>query len=94
MGLKRGDIAVLSLDPYFVGSDKDYDEAQWAARNWDQMMQQRRKPIHLRGFHYYLQSRRTPKPDDTIYADQDPAKDWQFLLRAAQVARYLALRVG
>jgi len=41
MGLKRGDIAVLSLDPYFVGSEKDYDEAQWAARNRERMMQEK-----------------------------------------------------
>lgn len=92
IGLNKGDMNVLSRDPFFVGTDKDYEEARWAAGLWDQMMAGRRTPIHLRGFHYWVQSRAVEKPDGTgKYAYKDPAKDWGLLLRAAQMARYLGI---
>ena len=102
MGLKRGDINVLSIDPYFVGSPKDYTDAKWAADLWDRMMAKRQKQLHLRGFHYWIQSQGMPKPDGVLYAygdpktskeeqDKAPGKDWGYLLHCAQVARYLGI---
>ena len=91
MGLKRGQMNVLSIDPYFVGSPKDYNEARWAADLWDRMMARRKKPLHLRGFHYWVQSQGIPKPDGVKYAYIDPSKDWGYLLRCAQMARYLGI---
>lgn len=102
MGLKAGDIRVLSIDPYFVGSLKDYEDAKWAANLWDRMMAARRKPLHLRGFHYWVLSQIIKMPNGLIYAqgdpkakaeerDKAPMKDWMFLLHCAQVARYLGI---
>ena len=91
MGLKKGEMNVLATDPFFVGSPKDYEDAQWAAKHWDMMMSKRKKPIHLRGFHYWMQSNRIVKPDGNKYTEPDPAKDWGYLLRAAQMARYLGI---
>ena len=91
MGLSKADAKVLSTDPFFVGSPRDYEDAEWAARLWDTMMAQRRKPIHLRGFHYWVQSRHEVKPNGELYAQKDAHKDWQWLLHAAQMARYLGI---
>ena len=89
--ISASDVKILSTDPFFVGSDTDYANAQWAANLWDKMMARRKKPLHLRGFHYWVQSQGIAKPDGVKYAHVDPAKDWTFLLKAAQLARYLGL---
>jgi hypothetical protein len=114
-----GQIKVLSTDPYFVGTDRDYEDAQWVADLWDRMMMKRRKPLHLRGFHYWVMSQRIKKPNGYLYGDgkgyfipkkiknevikdsngktvmieapADPMKDWQYILGACQVARYLGI---
>lgn len=93
MGLKSMDIRVLSTDPYFVGTEKDYQDARWVADLWDnKMMPKRRKPLHIRGFHYWVQSQGIAKPNGTEkYAYVDPAKDWSYLLYCMQVARYLGI---
>ncbi len=52
-------------------------------------MAKRRKPLHLRGFHYWVMSNRVRKPDGNFYTEPDPVKDWTYLLHSAQVARYL-----
>ncbi len=102
MGLNKGDIKVLSTDPFLVGSDKDYVDARWAAGLWDRMMASRRKQLHLRGFHYWVQSQGIQKPDGVKYAhgdpktskeeqDKAPAKDWTYLLKSSQLARYLGI---
>ena len=91
IGVKTGDLRVLSTDPYFVGSPKDYQDAKWAADLWEKMMSKRRKPLHLRGFHYWVQSQGIEKPDGVKYAYVDPAKDWSYLLHCAQIARYLGI---
>ncbi len=91
LGYGVGELKVLSTDPYFVGTDKDYTDAKWAANLWDTMMAKRRKPLHLRGFHYWVMSNRVRKPDGNFYTEPDPVKDWGFLLHAAQVARYLGI---
>ena len=89
-GYSRNDLKVLSTDPYLVGSsESETRNAEWVGKKWDEMMAQRKKQMHLRGFHYWLMSKRVRKPDKTIYADKDSAKDWHWLLRGAQVARYL-----
>ncbi len=92
-GLNTTELKVLSRDPFFVGSPKDYEEAKWAAGLWDRMMSKRKKPLHLRGFHYWIMSQSILKPGNgEKYAHgADPAKDWLFLLRAAQMARYLGI---
>jgi len=91
-GLNTTEMKVLSRDPFFVGSDKEYVEARWAAGLWDRMMSSRRKALHLRGFHYWIMSQGINKPDGGKYAHgADPAKDWSFLLRASQMARYLGI---
>ena len=91
-GLKGGDLRVLSTDPFFVGSERDYVDAKWAAPLWEKMMARRRKPLHLRGFHYWIQSQGIPKPDGEKYAHgADPARDWGYLLHCAQIARYLGI---
>jgi len=90
MGLKGQEAKILSTDPFLVGSETDYINAHWVASLWDRMMNTRRKPMHFRGFHYWVQSQAVKKPDGTIYAQgADPAKDWTFLLHSAQLARYL-----
>ena len=91
MGLKRGELNVLSTDPFLVGSPKDYEDATWAAGLWDRMMAKRKKPLHLRGFHYWVMSSRVKKPDGNYYTEPDPAKDWGYLLRCSQLARYLGI---
>ena len=102
LGLKGADIRALSIDPFFVGSRKDYEDAQWAADLWDRMMSKRGKPLHLRGFHYWIQSQGIVKPDGFKYTqpnprdsqeeqDKAPGKDWIYLLHCAQVARYLGI---
>ena len=83
------DAKVLSTDPFFVGSDNEYEMAEWVARQWDRMMASRGSPIHLRGFHYWLQSTHTEWPSGEEYASVDPAADWSTLLWCAQMARYL-----
>lgn len=90
-GLNKSDMNILSRDPFFVGTDKECTEAKWAAALWDKMMASRRKALHLRGFHYWVQSQGIAKPDGNLYAHKDPAKDWGFLLKATQVARYLGI---
>jgi len=90
-GLSGGELRVLSVDPYFVGTSKDYEDAKWAADLWDRMMAKRRKPLHLRGFHYWIMSNRVKKPDGNYYTQPDPVKDWTYLLHCAQVARYLGI---
>jgi len=91
LGLKPNELRVLSTDPYFVGTEKDYTDAQWAADLWDKMMAKRKKQLHLRGFHYWCMASRVKKPDGNFYTEPDPVKDWGFLLHAAQVARYLGI---
>lgn len=92
LGYKQGDMKVLSTDPYFVGSPKDYTDGKWVADLWDRMMASRRKPLHLRGFHYWIQSQGIQKPDGQKYAHgADPGKDWTYLLHSAQIARYLGI---
>ena len=90
-GLKGADIRVLSIDPFLVGSPKDYEDAKWAAELWDRMMSKRKKPLHLRGFHYWVMSKRIRKSDGNYYTEPDPIKDWAYLLHCAQVARYLEI---
>ena len=90
-GLSTKDLKVLTTDPYLVGTEGEYRDAQWAAGLWDQMMASRQKALHIRGFHYWVQSRRVKKPNGKIYGD-DPIKDWRWLMKACQIARYL--RVG
>lgn len=90
-GLGLTKARVISTDPFLVGTDKDFTDARWVAKLWDQMMAQRKKPIHLRGFHYWCQSRGVKKPDGTKYGHKDAAKDWQYVLRSAQIARYLGI---
>jgi len=91
MGYGSRDMRVLSTDPYFVGSAKDYTDAEWVAKLWDKMMASRKKPLHLRGFHYWIQSQGIKKPDGQLYAHKDPTKDWGYLLHSAQIARYLGI---
>lgn len=91
LGISGTQAKVLSTDPFFVGTEKDFTDANWVAKLWDSMMLKRKKPIHLRGFHYWVQSQHTLKPDGTKYAQVDAKKDWQYLLRCAQVARYLGI---
>lgn len=101
-GIPRSELNVLSQDPFFVGSKRDYDDAKWAADLWDRMMAKRRKPLHLRGFHYWIQSQGIAKPNGILYThgdpntskeeqDKAPGKDWGFLLKAAKMARYLGI---
>jgi len=91
-GLKPGDLKVLSTDPFFVGSVRDYTDARWVAALWDKMMLKRRKALHLRGFHYWIQSQGIAKPNGEKYAHgANPAKDWGYLLHCAQMARYLGI---
>lgn len=90
-GILRSELNVLSQDPFFVGSKRNYDDAKWAAALWDRMMASRKKALHLRGFHYWIQSQGIPKPDGEKYAHVDPGKDWGFLLGAAKMARYLGI---
>lgn len=91
MGITTIEARVLSTDPYFVGTDKDVRDAEWAAALWNRMMETRKKPLHLRGFHYWVQSQGIVKPDGVKYAYEDPAKDWAYLLHCAQIARYLGI---
>jgi len=93
-GITLGDAKVLGEDPFFTGTDEEYRYAEWAAAAWDTMMEQRRSPIHLRGFHYWLQSMHYQWPagkvfSDLPYAQTDPFEEWTWLLWAAKVARYL-----
>ena len=99
LGLKGKDIRVLSTDPYFVGSPDDYQDAKWAASLWDKMMAARRKPLHLRGFHYWIQSQGIFKPKSSLskkdiqagkslekYAQgADPAEMMKRALRSAPI---------
>lgn len=89
-GYSSKDLKILTTDPYFVGTEGEYRDAQWAAALWDEMMSGRQKPLHIRGFHYWVQSRRVSKPNNGIYGD-DPIKDWRWLQKACQVARYLGV---
>jgi len=91
MGIGLTDAKVLSIDPYFVGNDKEIEAAKWAAGLWDRVMAKRKKALHLRGFHYAVMSLGINKPDGKKYAHEDPAKDWSFLLYACQMARYLGV---
>lgn len=90
-GLTKGQITVLTTDPYFVGNERETEMAQWAAPLWDRMMSKRKKPLHLRGFHYWIQSQGIKKPDGNKYAHKDAHKDWTFLLKSVQLARYLGI---
>jgi len=91
-GMGQQEAKVLSwMDPFFAGTDSEYEIAQWVAQAWDAMMEQRGSPIHLRGFHYWLQSMHYQWLDGTPYAQGDPFKEWTKLLEAAQVARYLGV---
>jgi len=89
-GLSTTEAHVLSIDPFFCGTKKDYDDANWIAPLWDRMMATRKKPLHLRGFHYWVMSSRIKKLDGSYYAT-DPVKDWSYLLHCAQIARYLGI---
>ena len=91
IGLNKGDLHVLARDPFFVGTDKDYDDANWVSELWARMMAKRKTPLHLRGFHYWVQSQAIPKTDGQIYAYKDAQKDWNYMLRAVQIARYLGI---
>ncbi len=89
LGLAPKDLKILSMDPYMVGSEGEYRDATWAAGKWDTMMGARNKPIHIRGFHYWCYNQVT-KPDGTLYG-ADLLKDWRWLLKSSQVARYLGI---
>jgi len=89
--MNKGELNVLSRDPFLVGSPKEYEEARWAAALWDKMMAKQKTSLHLRGFHYWVQSQAIAKPDGDKYAHKDPSKDWGFLLKATQMARYLGI---
>jgi hypothetical protein len=102
LGMNKGNIKVLSTDPYYVGSPGDYADAKWAAGLWDKMMSNRKKPLHLRGFHYWIQSQGIVKPNGIKYAhgnpkdtkakqDKAPGDDWTYLLHSTQLARYLGI---
>lgn len=91
MGLSTKDLKILTTDPYFVGTDGEYQDAKWAADLWDKMMDSRKgKPLHIRGFHYWVQSKRIKRPNGKTYGD-DPMKDWRWMMKACQVARYLSI---
>lgn len=91
LGYSTKDLKVLTTDPYFVGTEGEYRDAEWAAELWDRMMSDRQgKPLHIRGFHYWVQSKRVKKPNGKLYGD-DPIKDWRWMMKACQVARYLEI---
>ena len=90
-GLNSTEMKVLSIDPFFVGSEKDYVDAKWSSQLWDQVMAKRKKQLHLRGFHYAVMSLGAIKPNGEKYAHKDPAKDWTYLLHCAQMARNLGI---
>ena len=104
MGLSKSDMLALSTDPFFVGSPDEYESARWIADLWDRMMAKRKKALHLRGFHYWIQSQGIQLPNAYLmrkekkagikpgkYAHDDPARSWDFLLSSAKVARYLGI---
>ena len=89
IGVTLKDARVLSTDPFFVGTDNEYEMAEWVAKAWDRMMASRGEHLHIRGFHYWLQSTHTEWPSGEEYASVDPAADWGTLLWCMQMARYL-----
>jgi len=91
-GLTTKDLKILTTDPYLVGSDGEYQDANWAAKWWDKMMDTRKRPIHIRGFYYWLYNN-AKKPNGKTFGAgvDDPMKDWRWLMHASQVARYLSI---
>lgn len=91
MGMGIRDLKVLTTDPYMVGTDADYRDSKWAADHWDKMMASRKNPMHIRGFYYWLYNN-ARKPDGKMFgAAKDPMKDWRWLMKASQTARYLGI---
>lgn len=91
MGITQKEAKILGEDPFFSGTDQEYEYAQWAAQAWDTMMAQRQARIHLRGFHYWLLSTHYQKLDGALYAQTDPYKEWVELLWCCKIARYLGV---
>lgn len=77
------------IDPYTDWGDIHHKKAKWAA-SWFAKMN---RPIHLRGFHYWLVSSpggaQARKVDGTPYEDTDA--DWNRLQEACRYARYLGI---
>jgi uncharacterized protein YukE len=85
------DLLVLAPqnDPFYVGTDKDRQNAEWFAELWHRFGYS--KGVHLRRIHYQIVSQDPPvkKPNGEPYENTE--KCWNFLGEAAKAARYLEL---
>lgn len=74
-------------DPFYVGPPAAIEKARWFADIYDKMGSPRE--CHIRRVHYWLVSKRYPKPDGTPYENTE--RDWSYCTLASKYARYLGL---
>ena len=76
-------------DPFFIGSDLDWEKARWFASVWEQLGYTNSTGIHLRRMHYRLVDSRPKKLDGMSYENSE--RDWEELLACSTRARILNL---
>jgi len=81
------DTYVLSrgADPFYCGMDAQVRDGRWFGRLWQRLKMPRGG--HSRGLHYKADAVKAPKPDGTVYVNNDP--NWNYLRDAAGPARIL-----
>lgn len=90
-------------DPFYFGQPAQRKKAEWCARYYHEMgFDQQGTQVHLRRMHYAFASKKFPLPEAEAHARGPKSKlsgtlydnteeCWQYLLCAAQAARYLKL---
>jgi hypothetical protein len=90
LGISYRDIIALAPqnDPFYVGTPKDVDQAQWFSDVWEAAGYS--SGVHLRRVHYWCVSQGDLKRHDgKPYENTDKA--WKYLCQASKAARYLGL---
>jgi len=73
-------------DPFYVGSEKHMDMANWVAKLYQIMGAP--PTVYIRRMHYYFFSKeKVLKPDGKPYSNTD--SDWDYMALACKYARYL-----
>jgi hypothetical protein len=89
LGANSQDLIALNHDndPYYIGTPKQREQAEWFRGIWRQRGFEGRGGVHLRRVHYQLLGAK--KYDGTPY--ENNTNDWQHLLRVSRFARILGL---
>jgi len=76
-------------DPFFAGSETDWEQARWFADVWKRLGYEGKTRIHLRRLHYHLADAKPEKLNGKPCENRKA--DWAYLLGWSKAARILGL---